>query len=82
MAEVAHDRPGQATPVTRAQELARTLQAKLGQGYSIESQNDTQAVLRMKGRKRWFGRSVVSRQVVSVDEFGKTKFVKIDDDTG
>jgi hypothetical protein len=82
MAAVLHPRPAEATPVARAQEFARTLQAKLAQGYTIESQSTTQAILRIKGRKRWFRPSIVSRQVGSVDEFGTTKFVKIDDDTG
>lgn len=78
MAEVLHDSPATATPVARTQELAKTLADKLAQGYRIESQNDTQAVLVMKGRKRLFRSSVDSRQVVSVDEFGATSFEKIE----
>ena len=38
----------------RRQELARTLQMKVAQGYRVESQSDTQAVLRMGTRRRWF----------------------------
>ena len=39
----------------RKQELARTLEAKRAQGYRIESQSDTRAVLRLGKRRRWFG---------------------------
>lgn len=39
----------------RQQELARTLQMKVAQGYRVESQSDTDAVLRMGTRRRWFG---------------------------
>ena len=39
------------------QELARTLETKRGQGYEVESETDTTAVLVMKGRRRWFGLS-------------------------
>jgi hypothetical protein len=42
--------------LSRKQELERTLQAKRAQGYGyrIESQDDTQAVLLGKGRRRFF----------------------------
>jgi hypothetical protein len=40
--------------LSRKQELERTLQAKRAQGYRIESQDDTQAVLLGKGRRRFF----------------------------
>jgi hypothetical protein len=39
------------------QELARTLQMKRAQGYEVESETETKAVLVMKGRSRWFGLS-------------------------
>lgn len=39
------------------QELARTLETKRAQGYEVESETDTKAVLVMKGRSRWFGLS-------------------------
>ena len=39
------------------QELARTLRTKRAQGYEVESETDTKAVLVMKGRRRWFGLS-------------------------
>jgi len=78
MAEVLQSHSAETTLAVRTQELARTLKGKLAQGYRIESQNGTQAVLVMRGRKRWFGPSTDSRQAVSVDEFGATKFEKID----
>jgi hypothetical protein len=68
----------EATSLARAQELARTLQGKLAQGYRVESRDDSQAVVLMRGRKRWFRPSVDSRQIVKVDEFGTAKFEKID----
>lgn len=56
----------------RRQELARTLQAKVAQGYRVESQTDTDAVLRMGTRRRWF-RVFSGTQLtydVKVDEYG------------
>jgi hypothetical protein len=58
----------------RRQELARTLQAKVAQGYRVESQTDTQAVLRMGTRRRWF-RVFGGTQLtydVKIDEYGHT----------
>ena len=40
--------------LSRTQELERTLQAKRAQGYRVESQDDTQAVLSIRGRRRFF----------------------------
>jgi hypothetical protein len=40
--------------LTRNQEIERTLQQKRTQGYRIESHNDTQAVLLIRGRRRFF----------------------------
>ena len=42
---------------TAKQEFARALQTKRAQGYEVESETDTKAVLVMKGRRRWFGLS-------------------------
>jgi hypothetical protein len=81
MAAVLHART-EATALARAQELSSTLQRKLAQGYRVESQDDTQAVLLMRGRKRWFRPSVDSRQIVKVDEFGTAKVEKIDNAGG
>lgn len=35
--------------------FARTLAAKLEQGYHLESQGKTDAILFTNGRRRWFG---------------------------
>jgi hypothetical protein len=78
MAAVLESRAAEATPLARTQELARTLSNKRAQGYTVESQTDTTAVLVMKGRKRLFRSSVDSRQIVTVDELGSTKVQKIE----
>ena len=58
----------------RRQQLARTLQAKVAQGYRVESQGDTNAVLRMGSRRRWFGIFSGTQQTydIKVDETGHT----------
>lgn len=58
--------------LTRNQEIERTLQKKLAQGYRIESQNDTQAVLLDRGRRRFFNllRGDDVRYRLSFDEHG------------
>lgn len=57
----------------RKQELARALHQKLAQGFTIESESDTQAVLVMKGRRRWFGltNAPSARYEVTVNEGGR-----------
>lgn len=52
--------------------LARTVEGKLTQGYQIESQSDTQAVL-VKGPRRWLGITLpgrTTRAIVSLDQRG------------
>ena len=63
------------TPVatdTRKQKFAQMLKSKLEQGYRIESQSDTEAVLFTRGRRSWFGLFAGpgqgGRQMISVDE--------------
>jgi hypothetical protein len=58
----------------RKQELARTLEAKVAQGYQVESRTDTHAVLRMGARRRWFGvlPGTMSTYDIAVDERGHT----------
>jgi hypothetical protein len=56
--------------------LADVLATKTEQGYRIESQTDTEAILVMKSQRRWFG--IVGgeseiRQIASVDEQGRTR---------
>ena len=59
----------------RKDELARTLYRKVAQGYEIESESDTGAVLVMKGRPKWFGLSSTPsvRFELTVDERGNAK---------
>ena len=58
--------------LTRNQEIERTLKKKRAQGYRIESQNDTQAVLLDRGRRRFFNllRGDDVRYRLSFDEHG------------
>jgi hypothetical protein len=43
-----------AEALSRHQKLERTLDEKRAQGYQIESHNDTEAVLSIRGRRRFF----------------------------
>ena len=64
------------TTADRKARLAEVLVAKTDQGYEIESQTDTEAVLVTKGRKRWFGmgaNGASTRQITSIDEQGNTR---------
>jgi hypothetical protein len=59
----------------RKQLLAETLVKKLEQGFRIESQTDTDAILVTKGRRRGFGifgNEAETRQTTSIDEQGRT----------
>jgi hypothetical protein len=60
--------------LTRNQELERTLKDKRAQGYRIESQNDTQAVLLIRGRRRFFNllRGHDLRYRLTFDEHGRS----------
>jgi len=54
------------------QELAEMLTEKIAQGYEVESQSDTEAVLVTRGRRRRFRQTVAGkRQRVSIDEQGR-----------
>jgi hypothetical protein len=69
------DRPAESGRVSiaqRKQELGRTVDAKLAQGYRLESRSDTRAVLQMGKRRRWFGlfRGAQLSYDIAVDEFG------------
>jgi hypothetical protein len=68
---------GSTTPAAvdaRKQKFAQLLEAKVEQGYKIESQGATEAVLFTRGRRSWFGlfagRGEGARQMLSVDEKG------------
>ena len=82
MAEVAPVQPTEASPDVRRIEFARMLESKLQQGWKIESQRDTDAILTMRGRKRLFKASVDCRQSVTVDELGVASFEKLDSASG
>ena len=58
----------------RKQRLSELVAERVDQGYTIESQNDTEAVLAMQGRSRWFGlrgRAPSARLSISIDEHGR-----------
>ena len=68
--------PPSLSTAERKARLAEVLVTKTAQGYEIESQTDTEAILVTKGRKRWFGigaNSASSRQITSIDEQGKAR---------
>lgn len=58
----------------RKQQLADALLKKVEQGYVVESQTDTEAILISKGRRgRWFGLAQGgsdTRQTISIDGQG------------
>lgn len=47
---------GMDATLTRNQEIERTLDEKRAQGYRVEAHNDTEAVLLIRGRRRFFNR--------------------------
>ena len=66
---------------TRKQRFAQMLETKVAQGYEIESQSDTEAVLFMRGRRSWFGlfagRGAGARQIISIDDQGAANTHKL-----
>lgn len=76
-----------ATVDARKEKFAQMLKVKLEQGYGIESQGDTEAVLFTRGRRTWFGLfagpGAGGRQMISVDDQGAAKTRKLSpDETG
>jgi hypothetical protein len=69
-----------AEALSRDQKLERALGEKRAQGYRIESSNDTEAVLSMRGRRRFFnlfgGEDV--RYRLSFDEQGSASSRRIE----
>jgi hypothetical protein len=58
----------------RKEKFAGLLATKVEQGYDIESQGDTEAVLVTRGRKRLFRSPMAGkRQRISIDEQGRTR---------
>jgi hypothetical protein len=70
----------------RKEKLAQMLETKVAQGYQIESQRDTEAILVTRGRRRWFGlfagRGESARQIISVDEQGRATTRKVSAEAG
>ena len=59
--------------------MARLLETKVAQGYRIESQTDTEAVLVTSGRKRFLRSSADSvRQILTVGPDGAVTTRKVD----
>ena len=60
----------------RTEKLELLIAKRLQQGYWVESQGDTEAVLVSLGPRRWFGRvgprRANTRETVAVDERGHT----------
>jgi len=57
----------------RKRKLSLILATKVEQGYTIESQTDTDAVLTTRGRRLWFGlrgHAPGSSQRIAIDEQG------------
>lgn len=69
-----------AEALSRDQELERTLDEKRAQGYQVESQNDVEAVLSMRGRRRFLNlfRGNDVRYLLSFDERGHASSRRIE----
>jgi hypothetical protein len=65
----------------RAKKLEVVIAKRLQQGYWVESQGDTEAVVVSLGPRRWFGkvgpRRENTRETVTVDEQGHTLIVML-----
>jgi hypothetical protein len=73
---VAIAEPPNLSTAERKARLAEVLVGKTEQGYEIESQTDTEAILVTKGRRRWFGmggNNASTRLITSIDEQGNTR---------
>ena len=66
-----------ATPASaesREARFARILETKVSQGYEIESQEGTSAVLVTRGARKWLGlggRRASAREIVAIDDQNK-----------
>jgi hypothetical protein len=69
-----------AEALSRDQKLERTLDAKREQGYVVESHDDREAVLSMKGRRRFFNlrHGKEERYLLSFDEEGHARSRRIE----
>jgi hypothetical protein len=65
---------GAIAPELRKKTFADLLAAKVEQGYEVESQGDTEAVIVTRGRRRRFHSPIDGkRQRISIDERGRTR---------
>jgi hypothetical protein len=66
--------------LSREQELERTLDAKRAQGYRIESHSDTEALISIRGRRRFFNlrRGDDERYRLTFDSQGNASSRKIE----
>jgi hypothetical protein len=69
----------QASTENRVEALTRAIESRIEQGYTVQSKDDTQAVLVMKGRKRFMRASAETRQLITIDEAGAARFSKMDE---
>jgi len=59
-------------PTERRDQFAQLLATKVEQGYDVESQGDTEAVIATRGRQRRFrSQTVGKRQRIAIDEQGR-----------
>src|SRR5215211_8850330 len=69
---------------TRKEKFGQILKVKLEQGYRIESQSETEAVVFTRGRRSWFGLFAGpgegGRQMISVDAEGAATTRKLTPD--
>jgi hypothetical protein len=60
------------TPTNRRDQFAQLLATKVEQGYDVESQGDTEAVIVTRGRHRRFrSQTAGKRQRIAIDEQGR-----------
>jgi hypothetical protein len=69
-----------AAVLSRTQKIEQTLKGKRAQGYRVESHDDTQAVLLMRGRRRFLNLrgGEDARYLLSFDEQGDARSRRID----
>ena len=59
-------------PASRKEKFAAMLAAKVEQGYEVESQGETEAVVVTRSRRRRFHSQVDGkRQRIAIDEYGR-----------
>jgi hypothetical protein len=78
--EASQEEAVMAEALSRDEKLQRTLDEKREQGYVVESHNDQEAVLSMRGRRRFFNlrRGSEERYLLSFDEQGHARSRRIE----